>query len=87
MNIEIPPNKISVTARAPFDLYYEGLADSVTAINKVGQFDILPGHADFFSIISPGEVLIETGKEPVSFNIKNGIMTVRNNEVYLFVNI
>lgn len=79
--------KLNVTARAPFNLYYEGPADSVTAINKVGQFDIMPGHADFFSIINPGEVLIETGKEPVSFNIKNGIITVRDNEVFLFVNI
>lgn len=81
------PNKLAVIARAPFNVYFEGLADSVTAVNKVGQFDILPGHADFFSIINPGEVLIETGANPTSFYIKNGIITVRDNEVLLFVNI
>lgn len=79
--------KLNVIARAPFNVYYEGLAESVTATNKVGPFDVLPGHADFFSILSPGEIIIETASEPVSFNIVNGIITARDNEVMLFVNI
>ena len=77
---------LKVIARAPFQIYYEGNAQSVSAINAVGDFDILPGHADFFSILVPGEVIIETGSEPVKFNISNGIVTVRNNEVLLFAN-
>ena len=56
---------LKVIARAPFQIYYEGNAQSVSAINDVGDFDILPGHADFFSILVPGEVIIETGAEPV----------------------
>lgn len=81
------PTELTVIARAPFHLYYEGPAQSVTATNKVGVFDILPGHADFFSVLKPGEIIIETGKdEPVSFTTTNGIITVRDNEVLLFVN-
>lgn len=79
--------KLNVIARAPFNIYYEGEAGAVTATNKVGKFDILPGHADFFSILSPGEVVIETTSDPVSFNINNGIITAQDNEVNLFVNI
>jgi F-type H+-transporting ATPase subunit epsilon len=78
--------QLTVTARGPFELYYEGLASAVTALNKVGQFDVLPGHADFFSMLTPGEVTIETAAEPVTFMITNGIITVRDNEVLLFVN-
>lgn len=78
---------LNVIARAPFEVYYEGLAEAVTATNRVGTFDILPGHADFFSVLNPGEVVIETSSEPIVFNISNGIATARNNEVYLFVNI
>lgn len=77
---------LTVIARAPFEVYYEGAAKVVSAENKVGQFDILPGHADFFSVLIPGEVTIDTGKEPVSFNISDGIIAVRDNEVMLFVN-
>ena len=77
---------LNVVARAPFNVYYEGAAKAITATNKVGEFDILPGHADFFSVLSPGEVIIETNSQPVVFNITNGIITVRDNEVLLFVN-
>lgn len=80
------PATLNVIARAPFELFYEGPAEAVTATNKVGTFDILPGHADFFSMLSSGDVIIETSGDPVSFSISNGIITVRDNEVLLFVN-
>jgi F0F1-type ATP synthase epsilon subunit len=79
--------KLTVSARGPFNVYYEGEANAVTATNRVGEFDILPGHADFFSVLSPCDVIIETPSDPVSFKIANGIITVRDNEVLLFVNI
>lgn len=79
--------KLRVIARAPFKLYFEGEATAVSGTNKVGPFDILPGHADFFSVMSPGEVIIETGAaEPVKFDINNGIVTARDNEVMMFLN-
>lgn len=78
---------LNVIARSPFNVYYEGPAQSLSAVNKVGPFDILPGHADFFSVLSAGEIVIETKEdaEPVSFMVNNGIITVRDNEVLLFV--
>jgi F0F1-type ATP synthase epsilon subunit len=78
--------EMNVIARAPFHVYYEGPADSVSALNKVGKFDILPGHADFFSMLDPGEVVIGTPTDQVVLTIHNGIITVRDNEVMLFVN-
>lgn len=79
---------LTVIARAPFHVYFEGEADVVTATNKIGEFDILPGHADFFSMLIPGEVIVRKGDdEPVVFTIRNGIMTVRDNKVMVFVNI
>jgi len=78
--------ELTVVARGPFHIYYEGFAQVVTATNKVGEFDILPGHADFFSILSPGNIVIETKSEPIIFKANNGIVAVRDNEVMLFVN-
>lgn len=81
--------ELNVIARAPFHVYYEGSAQVVTAKNKVGVFDILPGHADFFSVLSPCDVIINTNDpkaEPVTFKIKNGIVTARDNDIMLFVN-
>ena len=78
---------LSVIARAPFEVYYEGDAAAVSAINRIGEFDILPGHADFFSVLSPCEVMIDIGKdEPITFTITGGIITVRDNQVMMFMN-
>lgn len=77
---------LKVTARAPFQVYYEGPARSVSAANSVGKFDVLPGHADFFSVMTPGDVIIQTENDSVSFAVSNGIVTVRDDEVMLFVN-
>lgn len=86
MNQDPHLKELNVIARAPFNVYYQGVAQAVTATNKVGEFDILPGHADFFSILDPGDVVITTKSEPITFTINNGILTARDNEVMLFVN-
>lgn len=59
----------------------------VSAANEVGKFDILPGHADFFSVMTPGDVIIETDKNNITFPIHNGIISVRSDEAILFINI
>lgn len=78
---------LKVVARAPFQIYYEGDARAVTATNKVGKFDILPGHADFFSLLNSGEVIIETDNEDITIPVSNGIVCVRDDEVLMFLNI
>lgn len=78
--------KIQVVARSPFHVFYEGPAYSLSASNKVGAFDILPGHADFFSMLTKCDVVIDTDDEQVTFEAYNGMLTVRNDSVMLFVN-
>lgn len=81
-------DKLNVVARSPFELYYEGEAIAISASNRIGNFDILPGHADFFSMLEPGEITVQPdGKEPVKIDAKSGIITVRDNQAFLFVNI
>ncbi len=80
-------DQLTVIARNPFHIYYEGPARMVSAANEVGKFDILPGHADFFSVMTPGDVIIETDKNNITFPIHNGIISVRSDEAILFINI
>lgn len=76
-----------MVARSPFHIYFEGPARMVSAANSVGDFDVLPGHADFFSIMTPGNVFIEADKGNAEFKISNGIISVMGADVVLFVNI
>lgn len=78
---------LKVNARAPFHIYYEGDAQIISAKNNVGNFDILPGHADFFSMLVPCTVHINVGEDVISFPIENGILVVQDLNVSLFVNL
>ncbi len=86
--VDMPKSQpeLQVVARAPFRVYYEGPALSLSAANKVGPFDILPGHADFFSMLVAGDVTISTQDSDISFPIYSGMITVRSDQVMLFVN-
>ena len=72
---------------SPTQTLYDGPALSVSAINKVGPFDILADHANFFSLLSEGDIVINTGFQLLTFPIHHGIVKVKNNSVTLFIDI
>lgn len=76
---------LHVKIMAPTETFYDGPAVSVSAINKVGPFDILASHANFFSLLSEGNVVVNTGRQNLTFPIFHGIVKVTNNTVTLFV--
>lgn len=76
---------LHVKVISPAQIYYEGPADSVSAFNKVGPFDILSDHANFFSLLTAGDIKINTGAQVLNFPIKHGIVKVTNNIVTLFI--
>jgi len=55
--------KLKVKIISPTETHYEGSALAISAVNKVGPFDILADHANFFSLLSKGDVVVNTGFE------------------------
>ena len=84
---KLPQDKLFVKVSSPFEVFYEGEAYAVSAINNTGPFDILPHHANFLSILLPGNIEINTGKKKVSVNIKRGILRVSGNKVQIFLGV
>jgi F0F1-type ATP synthase epsilon subunit len=79
--------KLDIKIFSPYQTYYEGQAVSVSAKNKTGPFDVLSGHINFFSLLSAGEVVINTGLQHLNVKIDRGIIKVTNNHVTVFVNV
>jgi len=81
--------KLHVQILSPTQTYYNSLALSISARNKVGPFDVLDGHANFFSILTKGDVAVNIGMggHVLTFPISGGIMKVNQNKVTLFVDI
>jgi F-type H+-transporting ATPase subunit epsilon len=72
---------------SPDKKYYEGQAVSVSATNKAGAFDILEGHTNFFSLLLPGVVKVDTGTEIIEIPVSSGIVKVTRDMATFFVNI
>lgn len=84
---DVVQQSLAVRVLAPTKKLYDGMAVSITARNKVGQFDVLVGHANFFSLLSESQVVINTGSQNLTFPIGGGLLKVKNNTVTLFVDI
>jgi F0F1-type ATP synthase epsilon subunit len=79
--------QLRVRVMAPTQTLYNGPALSVSANNKIGAFDVLADHANFFSLITEGNITINTGYQLIAFPAQRGIIKVTNNDVALFVDI
>lgn len=79
--------RLKIKVFTPFAIFYDGSGVSLSATNKTGPFDVLYGHASFFSILQPGEVSLDTGNEILKFIIDGGFVKVSDNIVTVFANV
>ncbi len=76
-----------VKVYAPFRVYFDGEAESISAENDTGPFDILAGHHNFITLLSPCEIIVRKGETEEKVNINRGIMHVKKDEVVVFLDV
>jgi F0F1-type ATP synthase epsilon subunit len=79
--------RLHVRIVSPTQAFYDGKAVSLSAVNKVGPFDILADHANFFSLLTAGKIIVNNGRNNFEFPITQGIVKATNNNITLFVDI
>lgn len=81
--------KPTMTARvyAPFKVYFEGEITSLSAVNAVGPFDILPGHHNFLCMLVPCTLGIHTLQGEQKIPISRALMHVKADKVIVFVDV
>lgn len=79
---------MDVKVYAPFQVYFEGQASSVSAINDSGPFDILPRHRNFLCMLVPCDLIVQTA-DGVSKTIKvhRALMHVKSDRVVVFMDV
>lgn len=84
---EVAKDRLYVTVRSRMGLAYDGELDAVTSYNSVGQFDILPQHANFVSMITK-KIILHKGKDKAEeINVDKGVMMVSKNRVEIFIGV
>ena len=79
---------MKVKIYAPFKVYYDAEAESVTAINRVGPFDVLEGHHNFISLLEPGNITVRKPGQPDFFmKVVRGVIHVKKDEIKVFLDV
>jgi len=76
-----------VKVYAPFKVYYDDLAESISAENDTGQFDILPKHHNFMTLINACDIVVRNGDKEEKITVQKGIMHVKADEVVVFLDV
>ncbi len=73
---------------SPFQIYFDEVGRSISAVNATGPFDILPHHHNFITLLNPCELLIRSliGHEQ-RIRISGGLMHVKADRVTVFLDI
>lgn len=87
--VQAPKGKLTMAVKvyAPFKIYFEGEAYSVSAVNGVGPFDILPKHHNFLCMLVPCNLVVETPKGQQTVKIHRALMHVKADRVVVFVDV
>lgn len=79
---------VHVKVYAPFRTYFNGEAESISAVNGTGPFDILPKHHNFMTLLSPGDIVVrDPNGEEKKITITRGIMHVKADKVIVFLDV
>jgi F0F1-type ATP synthase epsilon subunit len=79
-------NTIALTIMSPFEVIWQGDADSISASNSEGAFDVLPDHARFVTLVDEKEVTVaaHTG-ETKTFFFSNAVLFFHDNVARMYI--
>jgi F0F1-type ATP synthase epsilon subunit len=79
-------NKLKIRIASPEKVIWEGSAFAVSSTNSQGNFDILPHHASFLTLVEDQPVKINNQERQVlqEFRFKQAIIYNRDNKVSIY---
>jgi F0F1-type ATP synthase epsilon subunit len=87
-SISLSHQPLLVKIISPKEIIYNGQAASVSSVNSTGSFDVLPGHANFITILENAPIRIKRpGKEDLTYKFPLAIMYTRENLVDIYTDI
>jgi F0F1-type ATP synthase epsilon subunit len=83
------PNKgqLLVKVYTPFYTFYEGDAQSLSAVNETGLFDILPGHHNFITMLQACDIVIKTSDDQAEIPIVRGLLHIKKDKLTVFLDV
>jgi F0F1-type ATP synthase epsilon subunit len=77
-------DELDVVVNEPEQTIWEGRAQAVTSKNSDGTFDILPGHANFITLVENESIKIFQGGETKTFTFEQAVIHTYNDKVNIY---
>lgn len=78
---------MAVKVYAPFQVYFEGSAYSLSAENATGPFDILPRHKNFLCMLVPCQLKVNAINGEKTVKIHRALMHVKADQVVVYMDV
>ena len=75
--------RLHVRVVTPEGMLWEGYASAVSSQNSEGNFDILPDHANFITLIDRLPIKV-IGAEPHIFQFEKSVVSALNNVISIY---
>lgn len=85
--VNLQKTLLAVHVGSPDHVFFDGQALSISTANEKGEFDILPAHENFISIISKKLIIIDPSNKRNELKIDTAVLHVNENKVNVFVGI
>lgn len=76
---------IKVDIRSRKEQFFSGEAKTVTSLNDTGEFDVLPQHANFVTLIRSFVVIDKGMPTEKKFKIDNGVLAAKTGAVDIYL--
>ena len=81
-------NALHVKVYSPFHTYYDDAAQSLSAVNETGPFDVLLHHHNFISLLEPCVVeIVTTAGQTKRIKIASGIIHVKSDSATIMLDV
>lgn len=81
----MPNPTLHVRIISPQQVFLDTQANSISSKNTQGNFDILPQHANFITLVENSPIIVRpVGQKPLSFNFPLAIIITSGNTVNIY---
>jgi len=76
--------RLQVKISTPTEVIFEGEASSVSSVNSQGNFDILPLHSNFVTLVQDEPIRVKIDSVEKQFSFKNAVIHTNNSSVRIY---
>jgi F0F1-type ATP synthase epsilon subunit len=81
------PTDLDLHVRSRTTNYFQGKVKSVTSVNDTGEFDVLPMHANFITLVKDYVLLDKGSPTEKRIEFKTAVASIISNHIDIYVGV